>query len=148
MYTFLKNRNLSITEERFGLLVVIDYHIIITLRRKKRVSYWSHILSSGYSGPTSGLQSANRYTAHTGTRIPKCQVISHFADCESYAQRCRVRVIQRKWKYVTLKNEELLQGAISRMPCSWFSSKNAYSPIVQILIVFLNCEMTMTCYDK
>lgn len=71
MFTFLKNRNLSITKERFGLLVVIDYHIIITLRKKK-VSYWSHILSSGYSGslaPPSGLQSANKYIAHTGKRI-------------------------------------------------------------------------------
>ena len=38
MFTFLKNRNLSITKERFGLLVVIDYHIIITLRKKLKVS--------------------------------------------------------------------------------------------------------------
>lgn len=37
MFTFLKNRNFSITEERFGLLIVIDYHIIITLREKKSV---------------------------------------------------------------------------------------------------------------
>lgn len=36
-FTFLKNGNLCITEERFGLLIVIDYHIVITLREKSHL---------------------------------------------------------------------------------------------------------------
>lgn len=66
MSTFLKNRNLSIAEERFGLLVVIDYHIIITLRRKKSqllITYfvfWLLLPHLWLSQPTNSLHTLER----------------------------------------------------------------------------------------
>ncbi len=39
LFTFLENRDLSIAKERFGFLIVIDHHVIITLREKSQFNF-------------------------------------------------------------------------------------------------------------
>lgn len=38
LLTFFENRDLSIAKKRFGFLVVIDHHIVITLREKSQLT--------------------------------------------------------------------------------------------------------------